>query len=124
MKYRLFEERQLNFVYVLALVFICLITLRAGAQVDNFQPVIISTNETGGFENATITVCTTNTSMCADTWNQTFLSTSTRSSAVVYLQGGGGLNTTYNTTYWMNVWLDANIHTSGPNVLKRNSIHT
>ena len=86
----------------LAIIFLFGLTVRG----DNFQPVIISSDNS--FQNVTITICDEE-SICNNVWNQTFLSTSTRSSAVVYLEG---FNSTYNDDYFYNVYLDGVLDTN------------
>lgn len=69
-----------------------------------FQPIVVTSNET--FQNLTVTVCSSN-AVCDDIWNQTFTSTSTQSSRVVYLEGD--FNTTYEDVYYYNAWVDGKL---------------
>ncbi len=91
---------KLDWIYLMLLGVIAYHTISVGA-VHNIQPVAGTHNET--FYNLTVTVCSTD-SICDDIWNETFLSETSRTSYVEYLEGD--INVTYNNTYWYSGWID------------------
>lgn len=74
--------------------------LAIGVCGENIQPVIIYSDVS--FYNTTVVVCSTN-SICDDITNQTFYSTTNRTSTVVYLDN---FNSTYNEAYWYSIYID------------------